>query len=231
MGGPVRIVVREPLGGVYCVNTWTGSIPWFFDNARFLNDDPGLLGQLINYNDGLTNILAPDGYGLVVGDRQEKVILTCQNYLTPGSVFSSSIRMSWNGRILGEDKGERSCEIFEELYENGRINTLKPLDRDKPLIDISHLSYEEFYKAYSGVDPGWKNHFGAEYPSDWFAMIDTDPYTIEVFEVSSRGLRKMRSRLWDLDFPINDLSLAIWEEYLEEREEQEEDEAKAIQDL
>lgn len=220
MGGAVSIVVREPLGQVKCYEAWTGGIGGICHCNRLYDDDPRLTEWLDSWYKGPTGDVSPDGYGLVLIDRMNKVILSCQGYSHVNAINGASILNEFNGVVIrmGEDDDDRGSALnFIELFLGGRVKHVEIYDREKNEMvkhDISHCKTpQEIIDMFKDDD---SVHF-------WNVVIDTDPYTVENFEESVEGLLALKQRVLDLGFKLTDVEEGYWKAYIDDRVEWEEE--------
>lgn len=221
MGGPVSIVVREPLGEIKCYDAWTGGIPGICNCNRLYDDDPRLTDYLDCWYEGHTKEgVSPDGYGLVLIDRMKKVILTCQGYSSPGKIIGAGISNELRGLVvrMGDDDDDRGDALnFIEAFIGGRIKCIERWDRTarkRVQVDVSDFkSPQEVLDMFDDEDR----------PIMWDVILDTYPYTIEKFEEDSKGLMALKKRVLDLGFILSEVEEQQWKEYIDDRREWEEE--------
>lgn len=216
MGGPVKIVIRDPLGVVHKIDAWTGSIPSVFDNWRFFEEDPSIIDLAKEWNDGDMNYLAPGGYGLVLGDMVHKKILTCQGYHYPGKIHSAGYALSIMNKIRSVTDNDIVINV-DNLWCAGRIKEIEIYNSKKKC--MVRESLEKINTVQEVVEK-----YGLGNSSFWTFVIDTSPYVIEHFDESSSGLIQMRKRVLELGFELTEEDEKQWSEEIKEKREYEEEE-------
>jgi len=233
MGGTVAVTLRKPDGTEYRMSRWTNSMPWGIGNMKLMRHDMNhvdtYLEQWLGMKDdyeknkesgvfehNMTDCyfpssgMVPDGYGLVVVDMVNNVILSMQNYTAFDSLCAASVAMD----VHNAADPDSNAAIFKEFINAGQVagvlrksnweesNPYKPLTQTAELAD-------------------WKKN-------DIFDFkLDLSPFTLEEFEeYEPQALIKYRARLLELGFELSDKENEIWaaaiddaiEEYGEESE-------------
>ncbi len=222
MGGPVAIAVRDPLGTVHCFDAWTADISAFFDSVEFLDGDPTHIDFL--YREcALKDRLAPHGYGLVLGDMMNKVILTMQDYTTIGDLNGAGIRLSQEN-VRGTSSVVISMPQDPQFEEYLRFGNLLAADRIKKITRVSRLHWDqkgeiiEDEVEYGDVDQLIERY--KDY-SFWRVHIDTSPYTVENFNYITTGIKAMQRRVSELGFKLTEVDLEGWTEYISDMDYEE----------
>jgi len=121
MGGIVKIAVRLPDGKQMANQLFTSSISAFFDNDRFYDCDLFHIRKFMIELDDDNRLLAPAGYGLVVGDYMHKKIYTMQWYTTLALIHSVSLALDSSMTTDIDEDDYLVTKRFIRLYDKGYI--------------------------------------------------------------------------------------------------------------
>ena len=152
--------------------------------------------------------LAPTGYGLVVIDYKSKTVLHSQNY--------SALTM-FLGTTFLEESMYMGVEEWPEphvvaLCKSGRVSRTTYVRDGEP----THHSLTDWHKEAKRANDITSRMLD-RYP------VDMGDWTFERFGESGNDLTKMRDRLVDLGFEFNEDEEAAWDEFIAERNYDEEE--------
>jgi hypothetical protein len=125
MGGTVFVGIRRRDGSEHLYERWTNSIPWYFADAEFVNDGPGV-DEFVRRADELEasgetlytkkhHHVTYSEYGVILIDHKTKKMLSCQGYAKPGQ-FSAFWHSGRSCVIPPED-----ADIITKLNRAGRL--------------------------------------------------------------------------------------------------------------
>ena len=234
MGGSISITLREPDGTEHRMLRWTNSMPFGITNLGILTDDQkhmeAYLDSWVSMKDdweangpkgpfehNMTEAyfpsrgLAPYGYGLVVIDMVNKVILSSQGYTSIGLMNCAGIGLELlGGQIALEDLDPHSDALrFQQLFEAGRIKSILGWADGKPyeMAVPPEMKFEDLLSEC--VDRRDWTHF----------EIDMSPYTVEDLGEGAEALKAMLKRVEELGFDLSDEERATWAEEIKGWEE------------
>jgi len=233
MGGTVAVTLRKPDGTEYRMDRWTNSMPWGIGNRKMITHDMAHVDEYLKewlgmkedyeqnketgvYEYPMTDCyfpsegLAPCGYGLVVVDMVNNVILSMQGYTSFDSLCAASISMDLPHGINDPDS---NVSIFKEFYDAGKVPGVMTRDSFKiadaggdPYLPLTQ-SFDELMEEL--VDPDKRNLFDFK--------LDLSPFTLEEFEeYNPQALIKYRARLLELGFELTDKENEIWAAAIDE---------------
>lgn len=204
MGGPVNIAVRLDDGKVISKDCYTSGISALFDNDRFFRGDIFLLNELLV---GLDNApLAPDGYGLVVGDYQTQTIYSMQHYTNVGEFGIAGIMISMNGMITTDNEEFLDHVRFMRLLKQGYISLAKLYDSELTVIRVENNEH-----GLSLLNK-YKKSFGS-------FIVDYPKWKVINFDESVEGIVEFKQKLEDIGFNLNSSDNAMWDSFLLDRME------------
>jgi len=224
VGGTVALTIRFPDSTEFRMLRWTNILPWAFNNVDFLIEKSEHLvalmeqyhtmkadwdkhvstGAPLEYNmtscyfpDGK---LVPSGYGLVVVDMVNKVILSSQGYTHLGQE---------HGRLLEdtEDPDDTYSERrrMRMLIESRRIRYGVFMGKDGREIKRTITSLQEY-------EDRPKNTYLKSMP------IDMNPYTvIDYEEYTASSQVDLRRQVLTLGFTLSDEEEEGWDDWISER--------------
>lgn len=261
MGGTIALTLRTPKNKEYRMNRWTNILPDAITNYWLTQKHPEHINHIMrswrqmrtDYNknkstgkfeNNMTGVyfpsqgLVPVGYGLVVVDMVNSVILSNQGYTSIGRIYSDYYMFKDIIEMYGNvDKAveelqrqvkrnkpnydESKILTFATLHEHGRIREYLKWDRvhNKPeTIDISNMPLKDIFTACLDRDGMFSDGMG--FP------IDLSPFTVEKFDASKSSYMEMKARVLDLGFKLTVKEEAAWDRFLLEElyEDEEEDE-------
>jgi len=250
MGGSIAVTMRTPDGTIHKMCRWTNILGWVVTNLRLAQKDPEHIKKVLKpwqdmradwlkgkpYKYPMTDVyghydhLAPYGYGLVVIDMVNDVILSWQGYTNLETVTGASIRLSLDGRVLGEEPGDTEVDRFRALFDAGRVKGVYTYSRK-----TKEHGFQEFDKGYPWTFQELLEELEAH---EWAGndqidvlwtqfVIDLSPFTVEDFEESVQGIRAMRERVIELFAEPDEEEERIWAEFIAEMHEDEEDDDAA----
>ena len=236
MGGNVAVTLREPDGTEHRMNRWTNTMSWFVNNMKFVNKEPDhIKAYLDRWNEMRTDwelnkgtgkfefpmtdcyapypFLAPDGYGLVVLDMKENVILSCQGYCKFGAIYVATIALDIHPSTIHDPadlEDERESVIAKRFFDADRAVVQKfikkPLQHGK-LVDTD-IGYDELLEII-------KKH-GKEFYGCQHVRLDLDPFVVREYDENT-GWDAMRADIEKLGFVITPEEDKQWKEWIEER--------------
>lgn len=241
MGGTVAVTLRKPDGTEYRMNRWTNSMPWGIMNMKMLTHDMAhvdeyleqWLGMKADYekNKGTGKFehnmtdcyfpsegLAPCGYGLVVVDMVNNVILDMQGYTSFESMCAASIGME-HGNTYGTQASDEdsNTSIFKAFLDAGKVTgmlTRDSFDKDLPRDEWYKPVTQSFEELLAEITGDKRDIFDFK--------LDLAPFTYEKFEeCEPQALRDYRARLLELGFTLTDEENKIWADTIKEYEEEE----------
>lgn len=233
MGGSIAVTLRLPDGTEHRMCRWTNILPWALTNIGMIESKPehvtAFMKQWLEMKsdweksqaDGtkpehaMTSFyapypfLAPEGYGLVVIDMVNKVILHSQNYTSVGTIFSQCFH--------GDPEEEKSdpdsdTNRFKALFDAGKITEFRQWGRSKPTESpIPKMTAEAAITSY-GKSGGRAGDF----------IVNMSPYKVERFmEHDYKGSIQMKARVEELGFVLSPEEEALWNEWFEACKEME----------
>jgi hypothetical protein len=229
MGGSIRVLVRHADGRVEARDAWTNNMPWWFTNLALVTDTEAHLTKYLDperFEDGadLAPPRAPSGYGLVVVDAKEKLILHAQGYCSFGDDFVVGALNDFQGE---SDPSEANDPWVDEAFHLARIREFVRAGKitgvrfwDEAANDERVGTVEE---AVGRPLPTWE---------DWFAWLvevqkvrnargrasflqfDLSPWKIESFDEDRAGFEALRARLTAIGFEFDKRAVAAWKKWL-----------------
>ena len=93
MGGSICVAVRRSNGKEVVMETWTNSLPHYFNSRKFLEEDSKTVNkfikdgcQKISYFRGKLKEIDESSYGVILIDFKDKLIWSHQGYCGPGTL-------------------------------------------------------------------------------------------------------------------------------------------------
>lgn len=241
MGGTVAVTLRKPDGIEYRMDRWTNSMPWGICNAKMLQSDEQHIADYLhqwiemrddyeankdtgNFEHNMTDCyfpsdgLAPCGYGLVVVDHVNKVILDMQDYTTFDYIGAAGVGLEIPFDIKNGDKIELDPDgdaiRLKGFLDAGMVkgvSTRKSYDEKREYDDISGMSFSDILIKVSDSKS-----------RDWFQFVlDLGDWSYERFDdCDPQSLRNYRDRLLELGFKISKEENKVWEDLIKEYEEE-----------
>lgn len=245
MGGTVAVTLRKADGTEYRMSRWTNSMPWGIANMRMLNGDEdhinAYLDQWLKMRDDYErnkdigkfeydmtdcyfpgNGLVPDGYGLVVVDHINKVILSMQGYCSFNTIHAAGISLEFSGNVLGvspEDDDSDTTRL-REFWEAGRIIGWLT-DKSTPPAQCKSRkdAYLPIDKTFDEVIEILKDYRTSMTIYEF--GLDLGDWKYEEFEeYNPHELRRMRNRILELGFKLTDVENKVWDEVIKESEKE-----------
>lgn len=228
MGGSIAMTLRLPDGTEHRMMRWTNIMPWAFTNLDLVTENPEHLKAFMSQWHEMVEdwdtaqaagtepkflmtscyapyrLLAPDGYGLVVIDMVNKVILHSQGYSDIGTIFTSSFH---DGEFTDPDSNKYR---FKKLWDAGRIKSIKRWSAEGvSVIPVPWSTAEEAVEAL---------HSSREWMGDF--IVDMSPYTVERFpEHNTKEAIRLRERVLSLGFALTAPEEAQWAKWIEDCKE------------
>ncbi len=185
MGGSIRVIVREESGKVHKMVRWTNQLPYFVKNKRFFESDKNHIDEYVNRNDSYKmnnyDIMAPDGYGIVVFDFKKKKILSSQSYCGFDDFRSSELYLSKNSKSsinfdlynnILEMRDNNMLIYNESNDETNEIYEVEPFDIDE-FIDSSHRKFQSAFIQIDYNKIGWQLIDNGDSIEDEFNIYET----------------------------------------------------------
>lgn len=239
MGGTVAVFHRDPDGNERMMHRHTSMLGYAPKSLRFYQKDPEWV-RLFNepwdkmredmekngpdgpfdYHmtdcylpEDLYTPVAPYGYGLVVLDQVNDVILTSQGYTSFDYISGAGVSIDIQGRVIGDTEETRVYTRFKELYDAGRITSASISTMGgKKNISLHPYTFDEIIEKISVA-------FDPDDPSQWeFVLFNVDIYPFKIEEFKESNLEDQRGfmeRLGDLDIQLNDCDILAWEEHFD----------------
>jgi len=228
MGGTVAVTLRKPDGTEYRMDRWTNSMPWGFNNMKLMRHDMDHVDEYLEqwlmmqtdyeknkgtgkFENNMTecyfpsNGLAPLGYGLVVVDMVNNVILSMQGYTAFDSLCAASVSMG----LMNESNPDSNAYMLREFIEAGQVaGVLRKSNWEEP---NPYVALTQTYDEVVAELADWENN-------DIFDFkLDLSPFTLEEFEeYNPQALIKYRARLLELGFELTDKENEIWAAAIDE---------------
>jgi len=125
MGGAVFVGIRRRNGTEHLYERWTNNMPWYFADAEFIEDGPGV-DEFVRYADELNEsgeslytkkhqAVTYSEYGVILIDHQTKKIMSCQGYAKPGQMS-----VWWHSGRCSTSPAE-DADIITKLNKAGRL--------------------------------------------------------------------------------------------------------------
>ena len=228
MGGTVGFTLREPDGTEHRGACWTNSLQWAVTNMRLVNKDPEHIKEVVAYDEEGT-LLAPVGYGLVLVDMKENVILSFQNYTGVGRINTSAVLQDFHEGVPGED----GMLLVEDGCALTRLQAFMAENRVTPLSyrqDEGFLPVPEEHLPYFTIEA--LGHFALRNEGAYDDVIrpilvgshfgiDMAPFTVENIIKEPCGGRALKQRVLDLGFVLTDEEEKAWAEFFQFTKEME----------
>ena len=218
MGGSVSTAFRFADGKVDCLELWTNPLPRFLKSKNIIVDkNEDMVRDFIKENEEIGNAhipLAPLEYGLNVIDFQKNVFLTMQGHAN----------FNWFSSLEANGKADKDrAENFMALVEAGRIECVRSIFDDNKettkettlMIESREQAEQVLALARQTVD---SNPFRVK---AWynFRIIFEPTMAFQEFAETAEGARQFRQKLIDLGFVLDDKANAIWDNFISEYEE------------
>lgn len=249
MGGSIAVTLREPDGTEHRMIRWTNSLPWFVKNMRFVNKEQAHINHYMkkynemqkdwekhrddeNFEFPMTDVyapypggLAPAGYGLVVIDMVNNVILTMQNYCQFYDIHGAAINLDLYNREDGiGDSEEDAYQRAKEFMEAGRgtpiyIEQEKKQQQKKPSYTEAKapdVTFETLIKDMRAEGKKWlgnRKRF-------WSLRLDLSPFKIKEFngEDVIQEVKRLKQEVLKLGFKLSEDEEKDWASYIKEIE-------------
>ena len=212
MGGSINFVIRRPDGREHRLATWTGTMTYYATHIGTIQKDPGHIDALLSQENAEEGpYLHPEGYGLVVIDQVNDVILSCQDYSRIGSFDGSGVISAF---CFADPS-------FESAYSDTLTRLLGLFHAGVPLRceAATRSATGEFSREDRGEvsEAAARARYTASAPRMVMLdrlCVDMSPYTVERFPVSDLAASKaLRRRVRELGFKISRAEMAAWREW------------------
>lgn len=238
MGGSIAVTWRKLDGTVVKMSRWTNVLPWALTNLGLITDDEkhvdAYLKSWFEMKDDwdankdakqfklpMTDsyfpyfLLAPDGYGLVVVDQVNKVILHSQGYTSIGDVIQSSVLLD-----VVQEKKDGQIDIDEDsdaarffaLLEAGKVTGREwwgDGDGKKEILPETRTSKE----IVEDIKRDYNNKTRQLGFGSW--IVDMSPYKVERFaEYDFQAAQAMYNRVKELGFVLTPEDEVGWVKWL-----------------
>lgn len=167
--------------------------------------------------------LAPKGYGLLVVDMVNNLILHAQEYSSYGTIYTFSLKRDLELRHGVKQLYEASaikgiigfCQSQSDIPDGATIGSrnknwisfVLPLDR------LGIKSYEDLEEACYHNNNGCNKY---SFETDFQLQLDLSPFSIEEFEQTKEGYKKFYDRIKSLNFELSHKEEEQWKEYCDE---------------
>lgn len=240
MGGTVAITVRKPDGQEFRMMRWTNALPHFVVNTRLLSKEEEHINDYIktwqemkqDYENKQRQLpmsdvyvpydnkcLYPCGYGLVVVDMVNDVILSLQGYTSLDTFyfarFSNALHEDkMNDNTLSDPK-ESDTYRLKCFFDEKRILGINRWDEKNQRIVIDKFKIK--------FDTLTKNivKYEKKYLHNCF-ILDMKPFTVKKFEENSIGVEELKKEVLNLGFNLSKEEEIEWEDFKKRFEEEEE---------
>ena len=218
------MTLRLPNGIEHRMCRWTNIMPWAFTNLALIESRPEHIAALLEQwllmkadweksqaagtkpENNMTDfyaphqVLAPNGYGLVVVDMVNKVIAHSQGYTDIGTIFSASFH---DGPTSDPDS---NAYRFKQLFDSGKIKEFRQWGREKPPItDFAGMSADAVITSLG---------MAGDRTGDF--IVDMSPYTVERYaEHDYASAVKLRERVLELGFVLTSKEEELWNDWFE----------------
>ncbi len=208
MGGSINVTIRKEDETVYNMSKWTNDLPWFCQNVKFYEiNNKHIQNYIDKTQPNEFTSLNPDGYGLVVFDFNTKTILSNQNYINFDVISISSLRIE-------TFDSENTLPLYDEYSTTNNVkklldkkiiktyNSCSSLDNNITINKIS--SWNEVVTLINGDI------------SQWIEFNLTPPnWTLLEFDDDHDGFNKMKNKIIELGFKLNNEEIKLWDEFLD----------------
>jgi hypothetical protein len=253
MGGTVAWTIRLPDGVEHRMRRYTNDLPDLIANAAFLSADPQHLADCVRlwtdlHDDWTENngcrafrhratadlapypmALGPKGYGLVVTDFVNGVILSNQHYSNLGSLSLTWI--DYNSKGMWQTNFQERYERILAVIEAGMISSyeavalctpeamavtalggsFEPHPQDAAYLKISipgAILFSEVERFFLSLPRDPHRRFIV----DTRAIIGAAPMSIEAFGETPQEWMRMKERVLDLGFVLTEADHVLWDE-------------------
>lgn len=191
MGGSVNVTIREKNGKVTRMCRWTNNLRYWFQTPEFRNNPNKVLRAYIKAGDdsGYNHdeaLLAPDGYGLIVIDAVNKVILSHQDYTDLGMYHGIKMLLDLHIHDCFDKKAKDSPIPYINLeklglYQKrqkeafGDLPGFQDNSLDKELKNMKK-HYDLFMSGAIQIDLDMKAHMEEKEKKKWFKSLEYKRY-------------------------------------------------------
>lgn len=236
MGGTIAITLRKPDGTEYRMDRWTNITPFYLSNIRLAEENETHIQEFLKewflmkddyerhkddkqFEQNMTDVyfpsqgLVPVGYGLIIIDMKNKIILDCfQNYTTLGNLTTIRFIRNTDPKSSSPKEIQEAAAQFQEPFEKKRIKRFwEYIEEEKTGklkdVDIPLSSTFQAFKEAMITHP--------------YAYIDLDltPYTIERFKSDSKGFEQTLKRIRFLGFVLTQEEERLWQVAITDQKE------------
>lgn len=207
MSGTLAITVRTKAGEIHRMTRPANLTYYFVHNVKFLSQDEAYLAEYIDQwqkmrgdwphlgdsreNHNPIEVLAPQGYGLMVLDYQTNRILTCQLYFTVGEAWA-----------FGDQVDDTEDGLwFTDLFTAGKLLSLKIRGRKERPVPADELSRVDLLTKIVRDRLSTLCHIDM---SPW--QVVNFPYTIDSWQQFRDECRS--------SFGLTENEEAVWQEWI-----------------
>jgi len=236
MGGSIAVTARRANGEVIRMCRWTNPLPFFIQDARWIDADETHLDEYLeqwnsmradyeknepgNYEFNMTDVyapypfLAPHGYGLVVIDYQTHTLLTMQGYSSLIEVFPDTFR-NVNPGPLPEDVSPLISMLAmsqeEQAQENARVMGLFK----RKCLYVMPRGADNLDAATLVPDLETAQSLVSDKEAWWNYrfFIKPDPWKVRRFPETPDGADEFHDNLIDLGFQFTSQENDLWGEF------------------
>lgn len=238
MGGSISVVIVKPNGEIFKTLAWTNPLPNFINTIHFINKDlehiERYTKRIVRARKDIQNpelrkkydsdrieeltqeLLAPEGYGLVVFDLKNNLILSCQGYTSFGDISATLIELTLGGSVLTDD-GLDAVTRIKEIIEAKKIKDIDMLpEMEKSLKSKYNISKKDlinitFPKLTKLLQDARNDRFCL-----WFDFIlNMSPFKIINYEEDKKGCKKMYKKVKSL-YHLSDEEKTMWNNWIKE---------------
>ncbi|NQT30666.1 MAG: hypothetical protein HQ596_08850 [Candidatus Saganbacteria bacterium] len=248
MGGSVALTLREQNGTQHRMCRSTNILPWVMNNMKLVRKAQEHIQAVLKdwkmmckdhernkgtgeFENEMTDVyapyphLTPIDYGLVVIDMREDVILTAQEYTSPGWFYAVSIAidMAKNAGTLGvvtalstdqphpAKLGRTVFDLTNDQYEAVRLKAFVEAGR----VEVRDSETDRLMHSRGETDLARVIAL-AEQKKHYLFHLDLAPFTIERFEPHNlEDMTRLKARVLELGFRLSREEDAEWDGWLE----------------
>lgn len=184
--------------------------------------------------------LAPAEYGLVVVDMLSNKILDCNGYHSFGFIDQITLTNEFHSTILDgggyvmpgndrmkaftEDKGNTASRFYR-FFKEKRIKDVLAWNEEKNKmcslsLDVNSMNDQELAALMSSTVANRKINFDNQIIYAQYEL-DMSPFEVITFPESKQGFKNFHQAILDLGFSLSEKEEQIWEEYINEKFEEE----------
>lgn len=197
MGGSIKVTVRFAEDRVESQMRWTNTLPYHFRTPKIINDPVqhwrDYLDTPSEYREEGENVVAPDGYGLVVVDFVTMTVAHANGYSGLVDRVPSTAVMD------SEDLADLQWFIDNK---RARLN----------MVDIVGQKAVTTFTPFQSIDE-METLVAARRPA-YFDMLEYDitPWSVLSFDDDAKGMSGLKGWLINAGFAIDEVAWKSWRE-------------------